>query len=489
MYFGWGEGIPGGHLAPLLAGVALFVVPLGFAVTRYDLFDLTARARRWLDRALRIGSVGLLGAVAVFAVQRLTGVTGPLLWGGGAMFAYAAGSVFHVRLGGFVEHRLAPAVDMRRQLLVDHEQRAAGLASEDMSARLVGRTLEAGIDTSGVAAFIRDGEGWRPGYVGRENPAFRVQFAQAAARALGRQTVLHLARGDVPDCTDAQLLREAGVELAVAMAADREPEGLILVGRSHSGRAFTSEEIDFVRAAACHAGMAIHNARITGERIAAERKSTLGRLVSGVAHDLGGPLRVIERRVGRLAERAEDAAEVRREAEKLEEISKYLISLVYDMVTGTERDAAGVGAGTAIEDVIAQAIAAVGLPADQERILVSIAPSVPRVKEAEKLVRILANLLQNALDASDESEAVWGYATAESGEIRVEIRDRGRGMDSEEAERAFDLFFTTRAHVGGNGIGLAVSKEIADDLGGEIELHSTKGLGTRAVVRIPAGGC
>jgi predicted RND superfamily exporter protein/signal transduction histidine kinase len=489
MFFGWGEGIPGGHLAPLLAGVALFVVPLGFAVTRYDLFDLTARARRWLDRALRIGSVGLLGVVAVFGVQGVTGVSGPLLWGSGAMIAYAAGSVLHARLGGLVEHRLAPAVNRRRQLLVDHEQRAARLASQDMSARLVGRTLEAGIDTSGVAAFIREGEGWRPGYAGRENPAFRLQFAQAAARALGRQTVLHLARGDVPDCADAQLLREAGVELAVAMAAGREPEGLILVGRSRSGRAFTSEEIDFVRVSACHAGMAIHNARITGERIAAERKATLGRLVSGMAHDLGAALRVIERRAGRLIEHAESAGEVRREAKKLEEVSKYLINTVYDMVAGTEKDAAGVRAATTIEDVIEQAITAVGLPSGQGRVFVSVAPSVPRVKEAEKLVRILANLLQNALDASDESEVVWSYATAESGEIRIEIRDRGRGMAPEEIARAFDLFFTTRMDVGGNGIGLAISREIADDLGGKIELHSAKGLGTRAVVRIPAWSC
>ena len=122
----------------------------------------------------RIG--GSLGAVVVFAVQRLTGLTGPLLWGSGAMLAYVAGSVFHARLGGFVEHRLAPAVNRRRQLLVNHEQRAAGLANEDMSARLVGRTLEAGIDTSGVAAFIRGGKGWRPGYAGRENPAFRCNL-------------------------------------------------------------------------------------------------------------------------------------------------------------------------------------------------------------------------------------------------------------------------------------------------------------------------
>jgi signal transduction histidine kinase len=159
------------------------------------------------------------------------------------------------------------------------------------------------------------------------------------------------------------------------------------------------------------------------------------------------------------------------------------------MVTGTERDAAGVGAGTPIETAIEQAITAVGLPADQERVLVSVAPAVPRVKEAEKLVRILANLLQNALDASDEGEAVWVYATAESGEVRVEVRDQGRGMDPEEVDRAFDLFFTTRADSGGNGIGLAISKEIADDLCGKIELHSAKGLGTRAVVRIPAWDC
>ena len=481
-YFGWGEGMPGGHLTPFVAGVALFVIPTGFAVTRYDLFDLGIRARRIMDAGLRLGAVGGLTALAGYALHRL-GVSGPALWGGAGALGYAAAGLLHSQLHDLMDHGLG----RRRRLLLDQERRAAELASEDGSARLVGRTLEAGLDTSGVAVFVADGETWRPGYVGRENPAFRAEFATAAARLIGGTEPVHLARGDIADRHNARFLREGGVELVAPMAVDGATLGIILVGAPSSGRAFTSEEIGFVRAAASHAAMAIHNARVSAERLAAERRATLGRIVAGVAHDLGNPLRVIERRIRRLADRADDPARVLEEVGQLEEVSQYLLHTVYDLVRDAEADAAGQSLGPTVDEIVSQAVNAIGLPPEQERILVSLAPGLPRLREGGRLVRVIANLLENALAASGEGDPIWIYATAENGETRIEVQDQGCGMVQEVTERAFDLFFTTRGDRGGQGVGLAISKEIVDGLGGKLELRSAPGQGTTAIVRVPEG--
>ena len=485
---GGGEETPGGPIASLVVGVVLFVVPLGFALTRYDLFDWTMRARVAVDRTFRVATVAALAALSTYGLGRGTGLQGVFLWGLGAATGYMVASFLHRQLGGLVSRWLGLSVGRRRDLLLQQERRAAELATEEASARILGRTLEAGLDPTGVAIFLSDTTGWRPVYVGRENPALRLPFAAAAEGALGGSAFLHLARGDVPDSPEARLLRGAGVELVAAMRADRAALGLLLIGSPESGRAFTSEEIGFVRAAASHAGMAVHNARLAAIRIAIERRATFGRLVSGVAHDLGSPLRVIERRARRLAEGADDPSQVRHEAGKLEEISRYLLRTVYDMASDAERDVRDAAEGAALEDVIAQAINTIGLPAGQDRVLRSIAPAIPRLANAERLVRVISNLLTNALEASNPSQPIWVYATAQSGELRVEVRDEGRGMTPEALERAFDLFYTTRTHQGGSGVGLAISKEIVEDLGGKLELDSSPGSGTRATLRVPTGG-
>jgi signal transduction histidine kinase len=58
-------------------------------------------------------------------------------------------------------------------------------------------------------------------------------------------------------------------------------------------------------------------------------------------------------------------------------------------------------------------------------------------------------------------------------------------MDDGTAARAFELFFTTRGGQGGSGVGLALCREIVENLGGRIELRSRPGKGTRVSVYLP----
>ena len=69
---------------------------------------------------------------------------------------------------------------------------------------------------------------------------------------------------------------------------------------------------------------------------------------------------------------------------------------------------------------------------------------------------------------------------------RIEIRDRGHGMEPQVLERALDPFFTTRPS--GTGLGLPIVNRIIEAHGGELLIDSSEGQGTRVVIVVPVHG-
>jgi signal transduction histidine kinase len=67
--------------------------------------------------------------------------------------------------------------------------------------------------------------------------------------------------------------------------------------------------------------------------------------------------------------------------------------------------------------------------------------------------------------------------------VRFEVEDDGLGMDQETQEKAFSLFFSTKGT--GTGLGLFISDKIAHAHGGDIDLYSKLGEGTKFVVTLP----
>jgi signal transduction histidine kinase len=65
------------------------------------------------------------------------------------------------------------------------------------------------------------------------------------------------------------------------------------------------------------------------------------------------------------------------------------------------------------------------------------------------------------------------------------VTDNGHGMDSETLSRAFDEAFTTKSAGNGRGLGLFLCRSLLERSGGRIELQSTVGDGTTAIVRFP----
>jgi signal transduction histidine kinase len=100
--------------------------------------------------------------------------------------------------------------------------------------------------------------------------------------------------------------------------------------------------------------------------------------------------------------------------------------------------------------------------------------------------QVVLNLLTNAAQAIGSGRGTIAISTRVDGDdVILTVRDDGAGMDPETLERAFDLFFTTRAQDAGHGLGLPSSRKIVEAHGGTMTLQSAPGTGTVATVRLP----
>ncbi len=103
--------------------------------------------------------------------------------------------------------------------------------------------------------------------------------------------------------------------------------------------------------------------------------------------------------------------------------------------------------------------------------------------DPEQLRQALANLFDNAAEASpDGGEVVISLARSEN-EITITVADRGAGIDGSDPELLFQPFYSTKGR--GSGIGLAVVQRIVADHGGTVRLLPREGGGVEAVVTLP----
>ena len=121
-----------------------------------------------------------------------------------------------------------------------------------------------------------------------------------------------------------------------------------------------------------------------------------------------------------------------------------------------------------------------------------IGPGIPAVEtDGEKLKRVLSNILSNALKFTDRGEVKLSVIKERTGELSFAIADTGIGIPKEKIPLIFESFrqldgSQTRQH-GGTGLGMAVSKNLVELIGGRIEVESEVGRGSIFRVSIPLG--
>jgi signal transduction histidine kinase len=215
-----------------------------------------------------------------------------------------------------------------------------------------------------------------------------------------------------------------------------------------------------------------------------EKLATIGRLAAGVAHEVGNPLAAILGYADILRQTAapddKDMLErIGKETERIRVIIRDLLDYSRP-VTG------------AVEPVLLRRTveAAVSLLRPQARFReVTVDDRVPETLTVRandsKLLQILINLFLNAADAMGARGNITVEADDLVGRVEIRVRDQGPGVPREDRLRIFDPFFTTKDPGQGTGLGLAVSRSIAQAWGGDLRLAESEA-GALFVISLPA---
>jgi signal transduction histidine kinase len=111
--------------------------------------------------------------------------------------------------------------------------------------------------------------------------------------------------------------------------------------------------------------------------------------------------------------------------------------------------------------------------------------------EAEKLDRVLMNLLDNAVKFTPPGGAIDAQARVSGDTVVIDVTDTGIGIDIEEQDRIFDQFFrarkATEQAIAGTGLGLAIARAITEQHHGTIRVCSEPGAGSTFTLTLPLG--
>jgi len=223
-----------------------------------------------------------------------------------------------------------------------------------------------------------------------------------------------------------------------------------------------------------------------GQLIRAEKLASVGQLAAGVAHEIGNPTGIILGMSDILRQGGSTPGEVREYADAIHKATVRVDGIIRDMLTfarPTRDESAFAGVRQTVESTVKLLEAhklfknvAVTTDFQPAELMVEIRPS--------QLQQVLFNLLLNAAHAMDGSGTVEISVSTEGRRIGISIRDHGRGIPEKDLKRIFDPFFTTKQPGEGTGLGLAMSSQIVEVYGGEIDVESVEGKGSTFTVRL-----
>lgn len=234
-------------------------------------------------------------------------------------------------------------------------------------------------------------------------------------------------------------------------------------------------------------------ARMESQLLRAEKLSTVGILAAGIAHEIGTPLGIVRARAemlaGKLGEDNPLTPGAKVIVEQIDRISRTIRQLLDFSRT---KPAAVQPVSVA---VVARAVGELLRYEAQRRkahLSVEVPDDLPFVAaDADQLQQVLVNLVMNALDACSPGDrvVVRGREPESSRPgtpyVVVEVEDTGCGIPEEHRHQVFDPFFTTKKRGQGTGLGLTLAAQMVRNHGGEIDLASAPGRGTRVTLLWP----
>ncbi|GFO59623.1 hypothetical protein GMST_19480 [Geomonas silvestris] len=258
---------------------------------------------------------------------------------------------------------------------------------------------------------------------------------------------------------------------------------------------------------------------IHAKLIQANKMTSLGLLVSGVAHEINNPNNFVMANCELLSRITEDLLKALDEylpdqgrsqiflgGVPLDEVGEQTRRLIGGIGTGSRRvnDIVGNLKGFARQEqgqqrremdvnrVVRSALSLMNheIIKYTDNFALELAEGLPPVLgHPQQLGQVVINLIMNACQAlPGKKSGIWVATACQEREVLITVRDQGVGMSGDDCQRILEPFFTTKLENGGTGLGLTISDSIVKEHGGTLEFSSVPGEGTSFVVRLPAAG-
>jgi K+-sensing histidine kinase KdpD len=286
--------------------------------------------------------------------------------------------------------------------------------------------------------------------------------------------------------------------MAVPITYQDRMIGVLTANRFGSDEPFNRHDLEVLDVFATQAATAIENARLFEQATTAEALRELAQLkaelLNTVSHELRTPLSLIHGYSELLVHRAErlSAAEVAQMSGEIHTSSKTLARLVDDLLDFSHLEHGRLQLRRQrldLGEMLGSMVRSFRSQPGGERIAVDLDADLLVEADPERLHQVVGNLLSNALTYTSDGEIVI-HARRDADRIRVEVKDHGPGLSSEEVGRIWESFYrgAEAAHLPnrGSGLGLTVVKQLVELHEGTVGVRSAPGQGATFWFTLPA---
>jgi len=229
------------------------------------------------------------------------------------------------------------------------------------------------------------------------------------------------------------------------------------------------------------------NSRFVQEVIRKERITLIGEMANSFLHDFRSPVTSVQLALGAITKRSDDEA-TRQACETISRQLRRMSSMVEDVLQYARGNSSLDRRPVSLRELFANLLA---LNADALRnsgvtVRVRASPRLVAVLDHDRMIRVLQNLLSNAIEAlaGDPKGVIVLSARRIRDVCELTVRDNGPGIPKAIWGSLFQPFIS-HGKSGGTGLGLAIAKGIVEAHGGRITFESRKGAGTAFRIRLP----
>lgn len=213
--------------------------------------------------------------------------------------------------------------------------------------------------------------------------------------------------------------------------------------------------------------------------------------VHTISHDLRTPLSVIDGYGQLLLQTQSQPASQRRGIEAIARAARRMNLMIQDLVDSARDEGGEIELDRSpvpLRAFFLSMLEESGGALNTDRVRLEAPADLPYVSaDAERLERILLNLLSNALKYSPDDSIVVVSAVVQGPDIVISVTDQGTGIDADEVPHVFDRYFRARSgrRTGGVGLGLHIVRTLVEAHGGRIRVESEPGVGSTFSFTLP----